>query len=384
MKELHVLKPIYDKSLILKEIEITLETGWTGDGGKTLEFENKWSELTGWKHNSYVNSCTAALHLALLAIKEQHPERTEVIVPDITFVSTAAVVKQSGLDLKLCDVNETLTLDIDKVRETISDKTLAIFYVGIGGNTKGLKQIEDLCKMRNIKLIIDAAHMGGTRLENGEDLSTVSAEFCCYSFQAVKNLGIADSGMVSYNKSTYEESIKKCRWMGISQTTFERTVENTKQKTYKWEYEIDRLGYKYNGNALMAACCLAIMGNLEKDNSHRRKIRNWYQKCLEGEKGIEFIRHENEEYTSGHLAQVFIKDVKTADERNEIINNLNKEKIYPGVHYRPLSKSEYYRSNAEACVNSVKLADKLISLPCHLGINKEDVERVCLALKKNA
>lgn len=384
MKPLHVLRPYYDKAKILKEIEATLESGWTGDGGKTVEFENKWGELTGWEHNSYVNSCTAALHLAILAIRDSCPTKTEVIVPDITFVSTAAVVKQTGLDLVLCDVNESLILDIEKLEKAITAKTLAIFYVGIGGNTKGLKDIERLCVERGIKLIIDAAHMGGTSLENGMKLSTVNAEFCCYSFQAVKNLGIADSGMISFNQDYYKNIVKRYRWMGISQTTYERTVGDEKQKTYKWEYEIDRLGYKYNGNALMAACCLGILEDLEKNNEYRRKIRSWYQTNLRQIEGIEFIHHENEDYTSAHLAQVIMKSVDSSSQRNKIISALNEREIYPGVHYRPLSMSSYYKQKHEYCKNSIKYSERLISLPCHLGITEEDVKRICTELEKHA
>lgn len=384
MKPLHVLRPYYDKEEIVKQIESTLETGWTGDGGKTVEFEERWSEFTGWKYNSYVNSCTAALHLALLVIRDQNPERNEVIVPDITFVSTAAVVEQSGLNLRLCDVNESLTIDLDSLRENINSKTLAVFYVGIGGNTKGLREVESICKEFGVKLIIDGAHMGGSKMENGESLSAVEANICCYSYQAVKNLGIADSGMISFNDNKYKEDIKKYRWLGISQTTYERTINSNAKKTYKWEYEIDRLGYKYNGNALIAACCLGILNHLAKDNIHRRNIRNWYMEDLKEVTKVKFVKHHNEQYTSGHLAQVMLKGVKNSDERNMIISKLNDNEIYPGVHYRPISKTDYYKKSGSRCINSGIISGKLISLPCHMGITREDVKRVSSELKKYA
>ena len=384
MKPLHVLRPYYDKDEILRQVEETLETGWTGDGGKTIEFEKEWGQFTNWKYNSYVNSCTAALHLALLVVRDRNPGKSEVIVPDITFVSTAAVVEQCGLDLVLCDVNSNLTIDMNSLKAKINEKTLAIFYVGIGGNTSGLKGVEEICKERGVKLIIDAAHMGGSKIEDGSGLSEIEAEMCCYSYQAVKNLGIADSGMVSFNKDYYEADIKKYRWLGISQTTYERTVEKGASKTYKWEYEIDRLGYKYNGNALMAACCLGILSKLEKDNEYRRKIRKWYLDDLKNVKNIRFIEHENEEYTSGHLAQVIMERATGSDDRNRIIEMLNNDGIYPGVHYRPLSKSSYYESRGQDCKHSREISSKIISLPCHMGITREDVKRVCDALMKYA
>ncbi len=384
MKPLHVLRPYYNKDQIIDEIRETLVSGWTGDGGKTTELEMDWNTYTDWEYNIYVNSCTAALHLALLALKEREPGKTEVIVPDITFVSTAAVVEQSGLNLILCDVDKDLTISMSDLEKKVNSNTLAVFYVGIGGNTNKLGAISEELQKRNCKLVIDAAHMGGSRMEDGSQLSSVKAEFCCYSYQAVKNLGIADSGMVSFNDKTYHESVKKYRWLGINQTTYERTINNQNSKQYKWEYEIDRIGYKYNGNALIAACCLAILRTLEEDNCHRRQIRSWYEKEIESSDNIYFITHQNEAYTSGHLCQVLALNTKNSGERNHLIEKLNAEKIYPGVHYQPLSMSKFYKSKGKDCVNSKKIGSQIISLPCHMGVDINDVKRVTQALKKYA
>ena len=101
-------------------------------------------------------------------------------------------------------------------------------------------------------------------------------------------------------------------------------------------------------------------------------------------KNIRFIEHENEEYTTGHLAQVIMERATDSDDRNRIIEMLNNDGIYPGVHYRPLSKSSYYESRGQECKHSREISSKIISLPCHMGITREDVKRVCDALKKYA
>ena len=134
----------------------------------------------------------------------------------------------------------------------------------------------------------------------------------------------------------------------------------------------------------MAACCLGILSKLETDNEYRRKIRKWYLDDLKNVKNIRFIEHENEEYTSGHLAQVIMERAKNSDDRNRIIGMLNNDGIYPGVHYRPLSKSSYYESKGQECKQSREISSKIISLPCHMGITREDVKRVCDALRKYA
>mgnify|MGYP001457541442 CR=1 FL=1 len=200
-KSLHVLKPIYPVDEIIKNITSSLDSGWTGDGGMTETFEKEWSIYTGYKHSIYVNSCTAALHLSLLALKDKFPNKTKVIVPNITFVSSAAVVLQTSLDLTLCDVDESLCLEVSSLKKIIDKETLAVVFVGIGGNTGRLDDIEKLCKEKNIKLILDAAHMSGTYVNNSSKSHVGNeADSVVFSFQAVKNLPTADSGMISFKE----------------------------------------------------------------------------------------------------------------------------------------------------------------------------------------
>ena len=373
VKSLHVLKPIYPIDEIIKSITSTLNSGWTGDGGATEAFEKDWSIYTGYKHSIYVNSCTAALHLSLLALKDKFPNKTKVIVPNITFVSSAAVVLHSSLDLILCDVDESLCLDVSSLKKIINKETLAVVFVGIGGNTNNLERIKEICELENVSLIIDAAHMAGSKLEeNSRPHLGDFADFICYSFQAVKNLGIADSGMLCTQKNELLDDILKYRWLGINKTTYQRSIE--KDNNYKWEYQIDRLGYKYNGNALMASCCLALLPTLEESNYYRRKIRRRYQEKLKGFNNITFILHKNEKITSAHLSQILLKDGITSNQRNIIISKLNKNNIFPGVHYTPISEFKYYNTYSDQIYNSKRISDRIISLPCHLGIDINDVD----------
>ena len=373
-KQLHVLKPKYRKRDLLKAMEACIDKGWTGDGDETVKLEEDWSNYTGYQYCSYVNSCTAALHLALLALKERYPCRRRVIVPDITFVSSASVVLQSGLELVLCPVDQSLCLDTRILEQLIDSRTLCVIYVGIGGNTQHLVEVEELLGRQDTKLVIDAAHMGGSRRTVIEHthLGTY-AEFACYSFQAVKNLGIADSGIVCFSDESYASSISRFRWMGINKTTFERTVG--KNQAYKWEYDIDRLGFKYNGNALVAACCRSILQTLDDDNAHRRRVREWYNTSL-ADSNIMFISHENEELTSGHLAQVLLPEGTNNSRRNEVIVRLNQDGIFPGVHYKPVSAFTYYREFSSYSREMLSLSSRTLSLPCHLDIDMDDCDYI--------
>ena len=381
-KSYQVLKPSYPIEDILKNITSTLTSGWTGDGGLTETFETKWSIYTGYKNSIYVNSCTSALHLALLALKNQFPEKTKVIVPNITFISSAAVVLYSSLELVLCDVDESLCLDPINLEKIITKDTLAVIFVGLGGNTNHLENINKICKGNKTSIILDAAHMAGSKIRTNAYPHLGSfADFICYSFQAVKNLGIADSGMLCTNEDKYLDEISKYRWMGINKTTYQRT-QSKDDKCYKWEYEIDRLGYKYNGNALIASCCLAMMPYLEKSNIYRRSLRQRYIKGLKSVPEITFISHLNEKVTSSHLAQILLKDGTSSNERNIIISKLNENKIYPGVHYRALSQFKYYKPFAKYVGKSENISNRLISLPCHLEIELEDIDIIVSSLIK--
>lgn len=381
-KSYPVLKPIYDTGLILENLKSVLESNWTGDGGFTEIFENEWSQYTGYKNSIYTNSCTAALHLALLIIKDKFPQRKKVIVPDITFISTASVVLQSSLELVLCDIDETLCMNSHSLKELIDKDTLGVIYVGIGGNTSNLRKINNLCKSNEVPLIIDAAHMAGGKLDSKTKPHLGEfAEFVCYSFQAVKNLGIADSGMICFQNNNYIEQVSKYRWLGIDKTTFKRTKENLKN-SYKWEYDIDRLGYKYNGNALIASCCLSILPSLDKTNLYRRKLRQNYLKSLKEIKGVTSINHENEKYTSGHLFQILLEKGINSEIRNQLISKLNKYKIFPGVHYKAISTFTFYKRFSRNLKKSKFISNRIISLPCHLDINSIDIEFIVEKINK--
>ncbi|PYE01168.1 DegT/DnrJ/EryC1/StrS family aminotransferase [Prochlorococcus marinus] len=380
-KKYNVLKPVYDIDNITNSIKTTLKSGWTGDGGLTKVFEKKWSQYTGYNNSIYVNSCTAALHLSLLVLKDKYPRKRKVIVPDITFISSAAVVLQSSLELILCDVDESLCLDPKALKKLVSDEILAVVFVGIGGNSQNLIQVSEICKSSNISLILDAAHMSGSKIspEHSPHLGEYS-DYVCYSFQAVKNLGIADSGMLCTQSQDSLEEISKYRWMGIDKTTYQRT-ESLEKNIYKWEYEIDRLGYKYNGNALVASCCLAILPDLDKNNKYRRSLRNKYIKSFSSLDEIKVIPHLNENSTSAHLAQILLKESKSSNERNEFISKLNRHNIFPGVHYRSISKFKYYKKFGQNIINSNNISDKIISLPCHLDISINDIDFILDKIK---
>lgn len=146
----------------------------------------------------FLNSSTIGLFLAVEILKEENcwQDDDEIITTPITFISTNHAILQSKVKPVFADVDETLCLSPDSVKSRISEKTKAVMYVGLGGNVGNYYEIAKICMENNLKLILDAAHMSGTRV-NGV-VPGAEADVVVYSFQAVKNLPTADSGMICF------------------------------------------------------------------------------------------------------------------------------------------------------------------------------------------
>lgn len=373
---INVFVPKYRKEKILKHIEECLDMSWTGSGFKTLEFENEWKIYTGFKNAHFINSNTSGLHLALRIFKSEYnwDDGDEVLTTPLTFVSTNHAILYENLNPVFCDVNESLCLDIESIKDKISDKTRAIIYVGIGGNIGNYKEVVDLCNERGIKLILDAAHLAGSKI-NGSQVG-LESDVSVFSFQSVKNLPTADSGMICFRESKYDKIVRKMAWMGIDKDTFNRTSTN---EGYKWEYNIPYLGFKYNGNSIMASIALVQLEYLDEDNNYRRYLCDLYNKKLSDDKRIKIIRHSNDKsfLSSRHLYQIIVEN------RDKVIKELGKYNIYPGVHYKVNTVYPMYSDQYDNCPNANYYSDRVISLPLHLNLDEKKIEYICDSLKKS-
>lgn len=350
----------------LEEIRECLEKGWTGLGFKTLDFEEKWKQYTKLPNAHFINSATAGLHLAIKVLKMENnwKDGDEVISTPLTFVSTNHAILYENLKVIFSDVDEQLCLDPTDVEKKITPRTRAVLYVGIGGNIGQFEKIVEICQKNNLKLILDAAHMAGTRV-NGI-IPGIEADAVVYSFQAVKNLPTADSGMICFREKKYDEICRKLTWLGINKDTYARTEE---RGAYKWKYDVDFLGYKYHGNSIMASIGLVQLKYLDQDNSYRRQLACWYdQNFKEHSSKIRPIGVTKGCESSRHL---YIIEVNN---RDELLLALNECEIYPGVHYRDNTEYQLYSYAKGSCPNAQRLSEKILSLPIHINLTKEDVD----------
>ncbi|PHV70888.1 aminotransferase DegT [Sporanaerobium hydrogeniformans] len=369
---IQLFTPTFHIEECLKEIEKCLEKGWTGIGFKTFEFEEAWKAYTGLCNAHFLNSATAGLHLAVKIFKmlEGWQEGDEIISTPLTFVSTNHAIAYEKLKVVFADVDEYLCLDPKSVESHITSRTKAIMFVGLGGSTGQYEGMVKLCKKYHLKLILDAAHMAGTKL-NGE-IPGKEADAVVYSFQAVKNLPTADSGMICFKEKEADTLCRKLSWLGIDKDTYMRDQGN-----YKWHYEVEYLGYKYHGNSIMAAIGLVQLKYLEEDNTYRRLLAKWYDEELAKCIGIQKISIPQQCLSSQHLYMLLVP------ERDALLQVLNKREIYPGVHYRDNTEYSLYAYAKGSCPKAKYYSDHLISLPLHLRLTKEDIKGICEEVKRH-
>ena len=363
-----VLKPKFHDEECLLAIRECLEKGWTGMGFKTIEFESKWKKYTGHNNAYFLNSNTAGLHLAVKILKmvNNWADDDEIISTPITFVSTNHAVLYENMKVRFADVDEYLCLDPIDVEKKINKKTRAIIFVGYGGRVGRLEKIIEICKKYNIKLILDAAHMAGTKM-NGVFPGTLQGiDVSIYSFQAVKNLPTGDSGMICWKEDELDRITRQMAWLGINKDTYQRSNKGT----YSWKYDVDYLGYKYNGNAIMAAIALVQLKYLDEENIRRREIVDLYNKGFAKNKKIKIVPANYEGECSYHLYEIEVNN------RDELLDYLASNGINCGVHYRNNIEYKMYQYAKGTCPVSEKICNNLITMPLHLWLSNEDVQNI--------
>ena len=372
---IQLFTPTFDVDGCLDEIRECLEKGWTGLGFKTVQFEEDWKKYTGWEHAYFLNSATAGLNVAFDILKEENhwDDDAEVITTPLTFVSTNHAILLAGLKAVFADIDDTLCLDPKSVEEHITEKTKAVLFVGLGGNTGHFKEIAKICKKHKLRLVLDAAHMSGTRYKDGETPGQ-EADVVVYSFQAVKNLPTADSGMICFKDANYDRIVREKCWLGINKDTYART---NSAGTYKWRYDVEYVGNKYHGNSIMAAIAIVQLRLLDKDNAYRRQIADWYTEGFKeyGDK-IKLVNIPDDCVSSRHLFQILVEN------RDETMLALNAQEIYPGVHYVDNTEYRMYAYADGTCPKARYASEHVISLPMHMQLSYEDVQTIIAAVVK--
>ncbi|MDP2076976.1 MAG: DegT/DnrJ/EryC1/StrS family aminotransferase [Sulfuricurvum sp.] len=364
---LPLAKPYISEDELAAANEV-LKSGWWTTGPKVTEFETALSDYLKDDDDLYavgLNSCTSALHLALIACGIGKDD--EVIVPTWTFAATAHVVEWVGAKVVLCDIEgESLNIDLEKAEKLITTKTKAIIPVHIAGFPCDIEGIASLAKKHDLKVIEDAAHAIGTEYK-GAKIGNFS-DVTCFSFYATKNLAMGEGGAaVSKNKEIIEQ-IRKLGYFGINKEAFKRY-----EKSGNWRYDIEEIGYKCNLDSVHAAIGIEQLKKLDSLNDKRRAISERYKKNLS--KRIKFTTDSEEHHHTYHLFPILLPD---EIERDAFIAAMKDENIGTSVHFIPLHLHSYYAKKVDG--NTFERADeifqKIVSIPMFPSMSDEDIEYV--------
>jgi len=366
--EIQLFVPSFHVDECLQEIRECLEKGWPGLGFKTIAFEEAWKKYSNLPCAHFVNSGTAGLHLAVNVLKKRlhWKEYDEIITTPITFISTNHVILYEKLKPVFADIDRYACLDPDDVIKKMSKKTRAVMFVGLGGNIGQYEKIVEICNQQQLVLILDAAHMSGTKID-GQQVGKEAA-VAIFSFHAVKNLPTADSGMICFSSTEDDAFVRKLSWLGIDKDTYTRTVSIGTHN--KWMYDVEDIGFKYHGNSIMAAIGLVQLRYLDRGNEYRRYLADRYTSVLTGCNTIQMVPAAPACESSRHLFQILV------DNRDKLISALNENGVYPGVHYRDNTTYSMYRYARGTCPHAHEISERLLSLPLHLRMTKDDVDKV--------
>jgi perosamine synthetase len=337
-----------------KAVNSVFKSGFWASGvgtGFVDKFEKKFSDFIGSKKCVAVNSGTAALHLAL----HLHDLKgKEVILPSLSFVSTAHSILYNGGIPIFADVNPTtLCLDAESISEKISKNTKLILPVHFGGHPCNMDEINKISKQNNLQVVEDAAHAAGTTFK-GKKIGSHS-DFSCFSFHPVKNLAMPSGGIISLNGNQISKSIKllkSLRWCGISNR---RGVK----------YDVNNLGWNFYMNEFSASIGIQQLKKLNKMNSIRKEIAKRYFQELNVENKMQFNKD-----SSYHLYWIVVKN------RNKFMKNMSKQGIETGIHYLPIHKMKLYNNISIKLPYTEKITNGIVTLPMHPNLTHNDVDYI--------
>lgn len=370
-----IFAPQFHVEECLDEIRECLVSGWTGLGYKTVAFEEAWKKYSKLNNAHFVNSNTSGLQLALAVFKRRFGWRDgdEVISTPFTFIATNHAILHAGLQPVFADIDDSLCLDPDSILARLTPRTRAVMFVGIGGNTGQYERVAGLCRQHGLALILDAAHMAGTRL-HGDPVGR-EADAVVFSFHSVKNLPTADSGMICFARAEDDALARKLSWLGINKDTYSRTLE---RGTYRWQYDVEDVGFKFHGNSIMASIGLVQLRYLDGDNASRRALASLYRSLLEGDGRIGLVPTGAGCESSSHLFQIRVRN------RDDLMVALNEHDVWPGVHYRDNTEYPMYAAGRDRCPRASAASREVISLPLHLQLTHGDIVQVTDLVKRYA
>ncbi|WP_076411040.1 DegT/DnrJ/EryC1/StrS aminotransferase family protein [Shewanella sp. UCD-KL12] len=369
--------PLFDLNFGKEEtaaVVATLESKWLSMGPQCVELEEKFAAMCGSKRGVTVTNCTAALHLALMAMDIK--EGDEVIVPSLTFVATANCVRYVGATPVFADITslDDLTISVDDIANKITPNTKAIIPMHFAGYPADMDRIMALAKKHNLKVIEDACH-GPLSEYKGRKLGSIG-DVGCFSFFSNKNISTGEGGMLITDNDEIADRIKLLRSHGMTTMSYQRAAGHATT------YDVVDSGYNYRMDDLRASIGLVQIGKLQADLESRAKVRSWYLEELKAIPGIVIPFQNCTEFSSNYVMPVILKE-STAEKRDTLRDALHSAGVQTSVHYPAVHRfSVFERFNSQDLTLTEYVGDNEITLPMYAAITRENVRYIAKALRE--
>lgn len=366
--------PLFELELGEEErqaVDAVLRSRWLTMGERIQEFERAFAEFVGARHAFAVSNCTAALHLANLALGIGPGD--EVIVPSLTFVATANAVRYVGAKPVFADViSETdWTISPADVERRITPRTRAIAVVHYAGFACDMEAIRAIAARHGLAVVEDCAHSPGASLD-GRALGTWG-DVGCFSFFSNKNMTTGEGGMIVTNRDDLAAAFRGLRSHGMTTMTLDR------HKGHAFVYDVVSLGFNYRMTEIHAAIGLEQLKRLPAWNEKRADCVHWYRESLRdiGEITLPFCSYRGK--SSFHIMPVMLPKQSN---RQSVMESLRTQGIQTSVHYRPIHTfTAYANEPASGLGLTESIGARALTLPLYPSMSRSQVDTVVAALR---
>ncbi len=364
------------ESAEIDEVVATLKSGWLGTGPKVAQFERDFSAYTGAPHAVAVNSCTAALHLSIVAAHLEPGD--EVITSPLTFCASVNAIIHAGATPVLADVDPgTMNIDPAAVAAQITDRTRAILPVHFAGRPCDMDGLTALAARHDLKIIEDCAHAIETEY-HGRKAGTFG-EFGCFSFYVTKNVATGEGGMVLARDEADAARIKTLALHGMCKDAWKRFGD----EGYK-HYFVTECGFKYNMMDIQAALGIHQLARVEENWLRRGQVWARYQQAFADMPIGTPAEREPDTRHGYHLFSLLIDEERAGLSRDAFLDAMTAANIGVGVHYLSVPEHPYYQERfgwrPEDHPNAMRIGRQTVSLPFSAKLSDRDVEDVIAAV----
>jgi dTDP-4-amino-4,6-dideoxygalactose transaminase len=349
-----------------------LDSGWLSMGPRTERFEEAFAEFVGVADAVAVSNGTAALHLAAAALGLGPGD--EVICPTLTFVASAAAMRQTGATVRLADStsDDDFALDPAEVERLVGPRTRAVVLLHYGGHPADVDAIRAVVDRHGLLLIEDAAHALGAEL-GGAQCGTLG-DAGCFSFFPNKNMTTGEGGMVVFADPEAAARARRLRSHAMTTLTWDR------HRGHAASYDVVGLGFNYRIDELRAALGLVQLERLPELNEARARLAARYRRRLDGTP-LRIPGLGGRGRSAHHLLPVL---APSADARDRLREALQGERIQTSVHYPPIHRFSFYADDGVSLPRAEDIADRLLTVPLHPNMTEADVDTVVEALLRHA